>query len=275
MCVWELCMEMDFIKRNGKVFLQRHIIGAACIGLGLLYIPAFVYGFFWLWVVPFTAFVTLLLKAEMVSTYHKVIDIIDPRKKSKAATFRFLKSDFVVSIIGALPFILMLWLLKGGYIKIDGVGAVDKSLFKSVLYFTPSPNALRIVETTRYDVGYIQVLCGCAFYMFLSFVSFTAFAFREIGQVMKLICNKDHSGELEIYPHYQLHLNASKYQTFFELLFLVLLIITYIAGINEFMKVSYTTDVLSCFCMVCSYTTIKFSNWLVGWFATPFKSIQW
>jgi len=61
-------MEMDFIKRNGKVFLQRHIIGAACIGLGLLYIPAFVYGFFWLWVVPFTAFtyISILSKIYVV-----------------------------------------------------------------------------------------------------------------------------------------------------------------------------------------------------------------
>ncbi len=255
--------------------LNEKLLGVAVVLFGLLYIPAFIYGYFWLWVFPFTAITTLFMREKMFVAHNQVADIDDLKKKSKVATFRFLKINIAIGVLGAAPFILALWLLHFGYIDNSGISSIDQYLFESVLYFTPSPSASHIVETTKYYVGYIQVLCGCAFYMFLSFVSLTGFSFRQTSNVMKAMCNKDHSEELKEYSHYESHLNAEKYQDAFHFIFLIVLFVIYIASINEFMKVEYTADVLSVFCLICELTSLTFSNLLIGGVATRFKSIEW
>ena len=141
-------------------YLDSRLLSVAAVLFGFLYIPAFIYGYFWLWVFPFTAITTLFLRSLLDSAIESVSAIADEGKVSRAMSFRLFGINAIQIVACAFPFVLVLWLNGYGLISSQEASATDKSLYGFVLSFFPEN---RLPQNIDFSNGIVQVVLSCSY----------------------------------------------------------------------------------------------------------------
>ena len=219
-------------------FYNPYVIGAVTILFGLLYIPAFIYGYFWLWVFPFTSVTTVFLRTQLDHAIEQVSDIDDEGKKSWSMSRRLFGLTVVQVLVCAFPFIFVLWLYALGFIIVQHASIIDQSLYSFVLSFIRD-NYLPV--SINFSDGTVQIVLSCSYFMFSSLLFFSLFCFRKAVVARKSIFNaKEEEADRKYNMPHNL-MNA------LELLFSGFLFFVFLFSVEEVLIRNYSQDFISLF----------------------------
>lgn len=162
--------------QNSVTFLQdTRVVGVMAILFGLLYIPAFIHGYFWLWVFPFTGIIVLFVRAMIDAVIERVAKKGDAAVQAKAMIPEFLKMNLIMTGLLSVPFVLALTLHEYAGIERLHYSDYDRSFFEGFLtYFAKEWMLADMYKSISvYDhiyifmsnlyfivVGGILILCG-------------------------------------------------------------------------------------------------------------------
>ncbi|PCK00088.1 MAG: hypothetical protein COA45_04200 [Zetaproteobacteria bacterium] len=172
---------------NQRTVYTPSIIGVLTVVFGLLYIPAFMYGYFWLWVFPFTGLATILLRCLLDNAVESVSVIEDIGRRSWAMSRRLFALTIIQVIACAFPFILALWLYALGFIAVQEASAIDKSLYDFVLSFLRDHYLPK--KGLDFSDGVVPIILACSYFMFISLLLFAVFGFRKAAAARKVVFN--------------------------------------------------------------------------------------
>lgn len=158
---------------------DARVVGVMAILFGLLYIPAFIHGYFWLWVFPFTGIAALLFRSLLSDAIKKAELIEDSGKRSWKMSFELFGVMVTQVLVCSLPFICALWLSYILNLKPFPVSSGDQYLLDWALWFIPDPG-----EPEQIDFSQNYVVLRLSSYIFM-FISFLAFAFVSFFKVRK------------------------------------------------------------------------------------------
>lgn len=175
---------------------KRDFLLIAAILCGLLYIPAFMYGFFWLWVLPFTALVTLFLRAMIDSAIARVARAGDEAKQAKAIIPEVIIINIVMTLLLFLPFASALWLTHAGTIENIHQSEIDKAIWWFVLGILKSQGYFKGVQN-----AHIQIILSNLFIMIFETITVCYFNFGKLVEILKVIFHKNSYKFLQQKPY--------------------------------------------------------------------------
>ncbi|MDH5722522.1 MAG: hypothetical protein OEY94_04265 [Alphaproteobacteria bacterium] len=229
---------MTFIFKNSKA------LAALLILCGLLYIPAFIYGYFWLWIVPFTAIMVLFLRAMIDNAIARVSQKGDAAVQAKAMIPEFLMINVFMTALLSLPFILVLWLSHSGAIQVLHQSEFDKSLWRFCLWIMREPNAF---EQTKY--AQIQITLSNMFFMIFATFALFLTSFKKIKQVFLILFHRESYKFLRSIP------SSGSSVHFLGLACLAMFVFVFLMPINPIPSMFYTIGVcLFMNFMICALT---------------------
>ncbi len=167
-------------------FLNSFIISVLTVIFGFLYIPAFMYGYFWLWVFAFTAISILFVRSMIDTSIERVSKKGDEAAQAKAMIPEFLMMNVKMTILMSFPFIATLFLLDHGYIDKMHMSEADRAIWVWCLWVLKSSSRIALV-----DLAVPQIVLSAFFFMMICTVSLFAFARQNIKRLFDVLFHKE------------------------------------------------------------------------------------
>ena len=162
----------------------------AVIIFGLLYIPAFIYGYFWLWVFPFTAIIALFVRAMIDSVIEKVKSVGDEAAQAKAMIPEFIKMNVVMTVLLSIPFVSTLWLNEWGYTERLQYSAMDRSFFEYFLSLFAKDYMLPNMYASIENYVPVQIMVSNLFFMVVASLVLLFSCYKKIKQLFLVLFHK-------------------------------------------------------------------------------------
>ncbi len=178
-----------------KIMTNSPIIGALTIAFGLLYIPAFIYSYFWLWVFPFTGMVVLFTRAMIDAAIERVSQKSDEAVQAKAMILEFLMMNAKMTVLLSLPFITALFFVDQGQIKPLHISEQDRAIWEWCLGVLKSRSKIGVVE-----IPLMQIVLSNFFFMIVCTVFLFALANKKIKQVFVILFHRESYKFLQVEP---------------------------------------------------------------------------
>lgn len=167
-----------------RIVNNKNAMMALAVLVGVLYVPAFVYGFFWSWTLAFVACTTILLRASLSHAINQSLRLDDIGKQSWDMSFRLFRLTMLHALICALPFVLILVLGMKNLLPEQNFDVSGSTFFAFAVVMVNLE--FKSLDLQNHLVQF--TLCLSAF-MFLSSVSYLIFATRFALKARKVIFN--------------------------------------------------------------------------------------
>ncbi len=168
------------------ILRDTRVVSVMTILFGFLYIPAFVYGTFWLWVFPFTAIVVLFTRVMIDDAIGRVSQTGDEAVQAKAMIPEFLIMNVKMTVLLSLPFITALLLVDQGQINPVRISEQDRTIWEWCFGVLKSRSKVGMLE-----IPLMQIVLSNFFFMIVCTVGLFAFAYRKIKQVFVILFHRE------------------------------------------------------------------------------------
>jgi len=183
---------MDALMDNDitKNYLNEKVLGLCVVFFGLLYIPAFTHGYFWLWVFPFIANVTFFARTMINSSIEQISKVGDEAKQAKAMIPEFIKINVMMTVFLSIPFLLTLWLNQLGYIQRLQYSDMDRSFFEYFLGIFAKDYMLPNMYLGIENHASVQIMVSNLFFIVMASLALLFACFKNIKQLFLILFHK-------------------------------------------------------------------------------------
>ncbi len=157
-----------------------------CIVVGLLYVPAFVYGYFWLWTLMFVFCTTVFLRISLDTAIKTSLQFKDIGKQSWGMSFRLFRLTATHGMVCALPFLFVIGLGMNNMLPEQNFDVSESNFFGFAFSFMWTNLELSYIDLNN-QVS--QLTLGLVVFMWLSTLSYLIFALRPAIKSRKVIFN--------------------------------------------------------------------------------------
>ncbi|MGH1378718.1 MAG: hypothetical protein ACRBB3_07835 [Alphaproteobacteria bacterium] len=169
-----------------KYLRDVRVLAMLSIAYGFSYIPVFIHGYFWLWVFPFVAIVTLFVRAMISSAIDQVSKAGDEAVQAKAMIPKFIMMNVKMTVLLSLPFITALYLVEHGHIENLRVSDTDRAIWEWCLGVLKSSSKIGML-----DLPFMQIVLSNLFFMIVCTVSLFTLAYKKIKQVFVILFHRE------------------------------------------------------------------------------------
>ncbi len=182
-----LCFGAGVILSNFNVPLcDARFVGLITVLLGVLYIPTFIYGYFWLWVLPFTGMAVLFTRAMIDAAIDRVSQKGDEAVQAKAMIPEFIMMNVKMTILLSLPFITALFLVHHEQISPLQASEQDRAIWEWCLAVLKSSSKVSQLESP-----FMQIVLSNFFFMIVCTVSLFALAYKKTKHVFVILFHRE------------------------------------------------------------------------------------
>ncbi len=180
---------------------KSRIVGIFVVVFGFLYIPAFIYGYFWLWIFPFIAIVTFFVRAMIDSATEQVSKVDGEAKQAKELVPKFIKMNVVMTVLLSIPFISALSLNEFGYIERLRISESDQYILSySLFMFSIDWMVENLISGAKQSPN-IQIMASSLFLMNALSLVLLIVCWRKIKAFLFILLHRESYKFLQQRPH--------------------------------------------------------------------------
>ncbi len=160
---------------------------AVCVLLiGLLYIPAIMYGYFWLWVFPFVVLSALFLNSMVERAIERVQTKGDEATQAKAMIPEFLRINIIMMVMFSVPFMLSLFLIHYSIIEVISRSSIDDQLMNISLSILKRGGRLELLQDP-----FFHILISNLFFMIVGTVGLFVLSFKTVKRMFFILFHRE------------------------------------------------------------------------------------